>query len=329
MQAIRAAMLVGVLLSADPSSAQSSLPVPRLFAPDVVSGPGNDGAPTFSPDGRTLLFERSNGRRAFLLMSERRGGRWGTPRLAPFVEANTSDQQPAFAPDGRYLVYVSAQLRGANDPAGTRNPSRLVMVSRQGASWSPPRVLPDEVNVSARVFKPSVAANGDLYFMSDVGPGAPAPPRWRIFHARRQGEGWARAESVDLPGASQDDVDPCIAPDQSFLIFSSKGRAPRDDGHEHLFIAFHKEDRWGEPIPIRYDGEDWGGDDGEANLGLDGHTLFFTSDRTVPAVNSGRETGPPAIAYGDMLRWNNGNSNVWMLVLADVLRQRPLPQGRP
>jgi hypothetical protein len=46
-------------------------------------------------------------------------------------------------------------------------------------------------------------------------------------------------------------------------------------------------------------------------------------------VNTGRETGAPASAYGDMLRWNNGNSNVWMLELADVLRQRLLPEGRP
>jgi hypothetical protein len=35
-----------------------SAPAPEIFAPGEISGPANDGAPTFSPDGNTLFFTR-------------------------------------------------------------------------------------------------------------------------------------------------------------------------------------------------------------------------------------------------------------------------------
>jgi len=299
---------------------------PQLFAPGVISGPSNDGAPTFSPDGRELMFERSSGRRTFLLVAQQRGGQWAEPRLAPFVEAGTSNQQPAFSADGRQVVFVSNTLRGEHEAAGTKHPAHLVRVQRQGAGWSAPQELPAEVNISPRVFKPSLAANGDIYFMSDIGPGAPQPPQWKLFKARRDGDAWAKAEQVTLPGTSQDDVDPCIAPDQSYLIFSSKGRAPRDDGHEHLFIAWRDGDHWREPVAIRYDGDDWGGDEGEANLGPGGR-LFFMSDRIAPARRQDGERSPPTAAYADMQQWNNGNANVWTLDLAEVLRRTRGPQS--
>lgn len=34
------------------------LSAPMIFAPGIISGAGNDGTPTFSPDGRTLYFYR-------------------------------------------------------------------------------------------------------------------------------------------------------------------------------------------------------------------------------------------------------------------------------
>ena len=34
-------------------------PAPEIFGPGVISGPENDGSPTFSPDGQTLYFTRS------------------------------------------------------------------------------------------------------------------------------------------------------------------------------------------------------------------------------------------------------------------------------
>ena len=46
-------------LTQDAATPVVSAPVPEIFAPGEISGPANDGAPTFSPDGNTLFFTRS------------------------------------------------------------------------------------------------------------------------------------------------------------------------------------------------------------------------------------------------------------------------------
>lgn len=72
-------------------------------------------APTFSPDGKTISFSRSSGRRRFLVTSRRAGGRWAKPEIASFA-GPYSDQQPAFSPDGHFLFMVH---RGPSLPASS------------------------------------------------------------------------------------------------------------------------------------------------------------------------------------------------------------------
>ena len=43
----------------------------EVFAPGVISGPANDAAATFSPDGRTVYFFRSNGEDYDIMVSRR------------------------------------------------------------------------------------------------------------------------------------------------------------------------------------------------------------------------------------------------------------------
>jgi len=300
------------------SQVSSSLPAPQLFAPGVISGPGNDGAPTFTPSGRTLFFERTNGRRAFLLTSRLTATGWSRPAPASFA-GPWSDQQPALSPNGRYLVYVSSRAAARGGRA-----AHLYRVDRVRGGWSAPRELSATVNFSSRVFKPSVAANGDLYFMADVGTGAPEPAKWRLFVSRFERGAYSKAEALPFSDGSHSDVDPAIARDQSYIIFSSRDRPPFADGHEHLFIALREGAGWGSPQPMRYAGDTAGGDAGEANLSPDGRTLFFTSDR--PASAEPPETRQQMMAaFARMEVWDNGNSNVWTLPLAPYLAGKRAP----
>jgi WD40-like Beta Propeller Repeat len=53
-----------------------SAPVPEIFAPGEISGPANDGAPTFSPDGNTLFFTRSTAQWTVIVESHKLNGHW-------------------------------------------------------------------------------------------------------------------------------------------------------------------------------------------------------------------------------------------------------------
>ena len=45
-----------------PDGSPALAPTPELFEPGIISGPADDGSPTFSPDGNTSLFHSQLGR---------------------------------------------------------------------------------------------------------------------------------------------------------------------------------------------------------------------------------------------------------------------------
>jgi hypothetical protein len=299
---------------------------PDIFAPGVISGPANDGAPTFTPDGSSLYFGRSNASWSFILESHKVAGVWQQPQIAPF-SGQWSDSQPALSPDGKRLVFVS--LRGpAVPPASGTVIGRVAAiweVDLSGGKWGEPRRLPDTVNLSPRVFKPSIAADGSLYFMAKTEDAK----TWRLYRSQYNNGTYAKAEPLPFSDGNHTDVDPQIAPDQSFLIFSSAGRAKPDDAHEHLYITFKTGATWGEIIPLRYEGdyEKNPSDDGEANLGA-GQLLYFTSSRMHP-IQKDRTREQAAEDFELLNSWDNGNNNAWSVSLAPWLNSKKSAQVVP
>ncbi len=314
-------LIVTVLLFANESaSAQTpTLPAPAIFGPGVISGPASDGAPTFSPDGCTLYFERGNNTWNVILESHRDGDHWSKPEIASF-SGPSSDQQPCLSPSGRYLIYESSRIKVANAERGT--PVELVAhlwrVDKKDSGWSEPVELPATVNITNRVFKPSIADNNDLYFMSDEGSGG-AAPKWRLYKAAYVKGQYEAAKPLSFSDGSFPDVDPAVAPDQSYIIFSSKGRREPAD-QEHLFIAFRQGAVWGAISPIHYEGDNWGGDDGEAQIGRDGKTLYFLSSRSQP-IHRLRSRAEMLADFARLEAWDNSNNNVWTLPLEGYLKR--------
>ncbi len=309
---------ISIFASGSASAQTATLPTPAIFEPGVISGPASDGAPTFSPDGRTLYFERGNNTWNVILESHQQDGHWSKPEIASF-SGPSSDQQPCLSPDGRYLIYESSRVKVANAERGT--PAELVahlwQVDKKDSGWSEPLELPATVNITNRVFKPSIAANGDLYFMSDEGSGG-AAPKWRLYKAPYVKDKYEAAKPLSFSDGSFPDVDPAVAPDQSYIIFSSKGRREPAD-QEHLFIAFRQGATWGPVNPIRYEGDNWGGDDGEAQIGCDGKTLYFLSSRSQP-IHRLRSRAEMLTDFARLETWDNSNNNVWTLPLEAYLK---------
>lgn len=281
--------------------------LPRVFAPDVISGPDHDAAPAFSPDGRRVWFSRSDATHSTILESRFDDGRWSTPRTASF-SGRWKDMEPAMSPDGRVLVFVSNRpadgagppldgfFMGRSFPGGGGN---LWRVERTPDGWSAPARLPEIVNADPSTFAPSLAADGSLWFMRPVDGGR----RFRLYRAPWRDGRFEAPQPLPFSDGSTNDVDPAVAPDESFVVFGSSRPPARD---MDLFIAFRDGSRWSAP---RHLGDDVNspGSDAEARLSPDARTLYFSSERRSAAA-ADRDAA-----------WNNGKYNVWSVDIAACL----------
>jgi len=277
------------------ASAQASHSEPILFAPGVVSGIANAGSPTFTPRGDTMFFTRTTpGGPSAIMESDRANGVWSEPRTASFSGGQWSESQPALAPDGSFLVYVSVRDHVAN----------LYRVVRDGLGWSAPQRLPDAVNISESVWRPSVAADGSIYFF--VITKTEDSRTMRLWRAAYDTGAYQPATPLPFSTDSTRDVDPEVAPDQSYILFASAGRAAIDDPHEHLYMALRSGDMWGPIVPVQFPGSDaLGVDDNEPRLSPGQRILYFTSDRSslVMFPRTGESLDAPVVE----------STNVWAM----------------
>lgn len=281
--------------------------VPTIFAPDSIAGISDDGAAAFTPDGATVYFMR--GTDSFTLMeSRRKDGRWSTPRVAPF-SGQWRDLDPAMAPDGSFLLFASNRpTQPGGTPidaihAGQRRAGQgmnLWRVNRQGGGWGTPVRLPDIVNACSMTFAPSIAVDGSIYFIGCAGPDS----GFHLLRSLYRNGNYQSPYMVKLGDADAQIRDPAIAPDRSFMVFSIR-RDPKQP--YRLAIAFHTSDGWSAPRDLG-DTVNGGKHSMGAQLGPDHRTLYFYSDRRLPASD------PRSAAM-----WNNGADHIWQVSLAPWL----------
>jgi hypothetical protein len=293
-------------------TADAGAPVaPDIFAPGVISGPANDGSPTFSPDGNTLLFTRSTATWSVILESHRAKGVWSEPVVAAF-SGEWPDSSPGFAPDGTFVVFVSTRRTDPKLEVGPAT-SNLYKAVRTTSGWGKPERLPDAVNIGPSIWKPSIATDGTIYFVAIDAKGGK-----RLWSAARKADTYQTAQPLPFSDGTLGDVDPEIAPDGSFLVFCSSGRT-KADPKDHLFLVRKNADgAWGPVTAMHYVGDDGSSTDQEPHLGSDHKTLYFASDRGI-AVHFPR-THDQAVA--DLKRldaWDNSNLNVWFMPITPWL----------
>ena len=322
-------ILLGVGLACGAPAGEAASAHAEVFAPGVISGSANDAAATFSPDGRTVYFFRSNGEDYDIMVSRRDGsGRWSKPVIAPF-SGRWRDLEPAMAPDGSYLIFASSRpIDGSDKPidghwGGSLHTGRgghLWRVDRTSSGWSKPVLLPDTVNRWDSTFSPAVASDGSLYFMAATGKQG----HFQLYCAGFRNGAYQPAHLLPFSAGQWGGVDPTIAPDQSFIVFASN-RPPTPANSSDVFIAFHDRDgRWSEPVDLRPFIDNTGGID-ELRLGPDGHTLYFTTGQVVPPAYP-KSLQSSKLGLQQMQAWNNGKDNIWKIELAPWLsRHRRTP----
>lgn len=318
------AVSIGVLGLARAAAPQAQTgTTPTVLGPGVISGPANDAAATFTPDGRTVYFFRANGQDYDILSSHLHGARWSQPVIAPF-SGHWRDLEATMAPDGSYLIFASSRpIDGGGKPidghwGGQLHPGRgghLWRVDQRGDGWSAPVLLPATVNRFDSTFSPAIAADGSLYFMAATGPGG----RFQLYYSQLKSGQYRTPELLPFSAGQYGGVDPAIAPDQSFIVFGSN-RPPTPEHDSYAFIAFRAHGHWGDPIPLPAAVNSLGGID-ELRLGPDGHTLYVTSNHVVPPEYPKTDRSSQ-VGLEQMQSWNDGQDNIWTFDLAPWLEDR-------
>ncbi|ACB75107.1 PD40 domain-containing protein [Opitutus terrae] len=273
----RLVVLVICALSAGPAAVAGScsdylgqpppVATPEVFARGIVSAGENEHTISFSPDG-TEVFWFSNRPPgpdnpewlAFFRWMRLEHGRWTGPQASPFPGT------VALSPDGR-RAYFDSQ----ND---------LWTAEKRDGRWGEPRAL----GIVARfpdlksLHLPSVSATGTLYFIAQA-PALGVRGNIGIYRSEFIDGAYAKPEllpdAINLPPFMN--WAPCIAPDESFLLFSSNRRdASHDPGDLYLSLRC-PDGTWAEPVSL---GEPVNTPRQEVfpRLSPDGRYLFFARD---------------------------------------------------
>ncbi len=136
----------------------------------------NEGAPTLSADGRTMVFtacelmgDYGEGRKGFgscdLFIAQKVGDRWGQAvNIGEPVNSAAWETQPSLSADGNTLYFV----RGRPTKEGVKNQDIYFTERRGGSNWSAPRPVSDKINTPGKEESVMIHPDGrTLYFSSD------------------------------------------------------------------------------------------------------------------------------------------------------------------
>jgi Tol biopolymer transport system component len=169
-----------------------------------------------------------------------KNGRWSQPAVST-IDTVFGIGEPLFSPDGSKLYFLSRRPPTAD--AVERE--RIWYVTRERDRLGEPILIDSVVAEHPTHWQFSMAANGNLYFMSET---AEANGGQDIYMSEWNGEAYLEPISLgEAINSEARDLCPFISPDESFLIFARTGadRANRSD----LFISFRDTDgNWREAV---------------------------------------------------------------------------------
>lgn len=250
----------------------------KLFSPDIVSSRYHEHSmvsfntvensivwyAVFTPGQKNFVPKGSNLQIVF------HSGKWTKPSFVKFLDSQ-KDYEGAFSPDGRKFYFGS--IRSANG-GENKTDSDIWCTSKIDNEWSSPARLSNNINTPKYEQQPTVAANGNLYF---------------IGYFENGGNGYGIYKSRNVKGVYQNPVllpeeinsryidwTPFIDPGERFLLFSSS--RPGGYGKGDIYISYRlKNNKWSRAENLGPK-VNTGSNERFPSVSPDGKYLFFTRD---------------------------------------------------
>jgi Tol biopolymer transport system component len=251
--------------------ASAAEPQPELFEPGLVSTGFDDSHLSFAPDGGTMYFLRNTPdfMHWTILTSRRSGAGWGRLTIAPF-SGRWSDADVFVTRDGQRIFFVST--RPIADEA--KQDTDIWLIEREGDGYGAPRRI-TELSSGGYEWFPTLTDSGTIYFGSERAGGRGQSDIWR---ARWLGDRFSEPENLGpVINSGEQEIEPLIARDESWLIVAAKGREP-SVGNYDLYLSYNCPDGWTTPRLLGA-GVNSAGWDFAPHMAPDGTRFYFTSDR--------------------------------------------------
>ncbi len=242
--------------------------IPELFAPGILStGHHEHSGPVYSPDMSHLFFTIADTTQHVILYRAREGVAWSETEIAPF-SGRYSDDRPFFSNDGSRLYFESKRPVEDETHGGDWH---WWYSDLTASGWGEARL--EEVFSALEMSTPTMAASGNLYYSAIRPEGF---GRSDIYVSKLVDGRYA--EPVNLGKAVNSEAMDAylhIAPDESYLLFSSFGR----ESTAGLYVSFMGADGSWTPA-LAFDGSiNAEGDERFVKVSPDGRYLFFNSQR--------------------------------------------------
>ena len=245
---------------------------PEIFAPGIISTGYDERIAAFSPDGKELFYALWGAPHGVILHTRELNGRWTKPEIAPFSGQYQGDF--TMSSDGNKIVFSSnGPFSGEGKPQGNYY---SWIVERTENGWGKPQPFGPLIN-SPESFAgcPTIADNGNLYFYSDRSGCIGSEDIWMSRFVNGNFEAPKNlGESINTEDF---DLDPFIAPNESYIIFTRIDK--KRVGDADLFISFRRDDdTWIKAINMgeRINSKGW---EFCPTVSADGKYFFFASTR--------------------------------------------------
>lgn len=219
---------------------------PRIFAPGVISGKSLEHGPAvFSRDGKEVYWCSRIGRKADLWVMRRVNNRWTRPEnLLPYGK-EVKWMDPFVSVDNKRLYFSADRSEIFKKDGPIKYNRDIWFVERKGKGWSKPQDPGNEVNGENGQCQATFTSKGTAYYIDY----RTVNKKWSCDIVKAEYKNGRYLKPEKLPAVINSDYEdwtPCIAPDESYMVFARKIEKRNCD----LYISFRDKGRWSEAVNL-------------------------------------------------------------------------------
>jgi outer membrane protein OmpA-like peptidoglycan-associated protein len=244
-----------------------------------INSSSADFAPSFTADGKTLVFNSKRGSSAYqhIYICYFKDGEWSSPVLIQEIASQYDDESPFITPDGEFIFFSSnrdGSMEMRKDTSGTIRVSFDLYVSKKvNGRWDSPIPIPGQVNTTSHERTPSLSIDSTTLFYTSMPFGDVS--RARIMKADYSNGDFINPIVLPAPvNIGEQETGLVPSTDGKGFFFSS--RRPGGYGGWDLWYVKYQDGTFGQPVNL---GPEINSSKNEINLSVIKEYIYFCSDR--------------------------------------------------